>query len=292
MKESSNFIGPRAGDPPQIKACVHGTYEALPPGTRVDDYTGPVRGLAAPPQTNGYPFAELRLAPSPDQAIAGIVLRRAVSSRESFRDIWRDVRRFHVYQFKPVGIRVEDCHNESVFAEGARGLRRDGENALRVTVRSGGERMTVGPDGASVEETPEVPMSPSWERADESFSQSIVAMEVPPDTAEQPMQVDWSLVASAARLNLLGNENVLEPELLEDYRPRLWRVLTVPDVNGDPGGWRLVYFIARRATYESISLSKDRRGTDWVRLLGVLALFLAGLIGLLFLTSEIVSAVT
>jgi hypothetical protein len=289
---SYDLVGRRADDPYGIRPCGNQGFLALGSGMQIRDWNSPERAVQAPPHVQGGPFTELKLAPTPAAAVAGVIFRRCASSEQPIWEIVADALQADIHHVKAHGVRISDRHADSVLVEGTPRLRTEGENAQRLLIEAAEEDRERVPAGGMAIFEPEGTgkgQSPGWTLLERDFARAIAAVEVPDDDIGYPAKTDWSLVGSSPRLEMLIEDGPLQIEY-SGARVRLRDLFEFTDVNGEPAGSRFAYFLTREIAHDLFSLRRQRGFRDWLRFAGSLLTFLGGLGSLTWLASEIFSA--
>jgi hypothetical protein len=257
----------------------------------IGDWGSPERAVQAPPRVEGGPYTELKLAPTPTAAVAGVIFRRRSSNNQPIWQIVGDALQADIHHVKAHGVRIRDRHADSVLVEGIPRLRTEGENAQRLLIEAAEEDRERVPAGAAATFEPESSgkgQSPGWTLLERDFERAIAAVEVPDDGVDYPAKTDWSLVASIPRVEMLVKGGPLQIGYT-GRRVRLRDLLKLTDVNGNPAGGRFAYFLARETAHDLFSLRRQQGVRDWLRFAGSVLTFLGGLGSLTWLVSEMLS---
>lgn len=278
------LVGEHPDDHGDIKLCLSKTFVALAPRMNAYDWESPTRGVPNPDEVENGPFTELRLAPSPAAAVAGMVVRRRKSSRQSISQVLRDVKRAAIYRVKAPGVRVKDGHLDGRLVAGALGLRMEGEQAQE---RLEDRALVAAGSGSSQDDSPDTGISDLWATVDKSFEESVAALELPDDAVHPTLKVDWTLIGSVERLDLL-TENKLFNLPYVGQSCVTWRdLLRMKDITGRPVGLRFLYYVGREASYDFISVGRKSGVRDWLKFLIVLLTAISSLGSLGWLLSQI-----
>ncbi|HEX6667631.1 MAG TPA: hypothetical protein VF081_13665 [Solirubrobacterales bacterium] len=280
------LIGEWPDDPADLKACVRkNIYTALPPGERAYDWESPSRIVTNPPEVKSGPFTEMHLSPTPAAAIAARVMRlRAGADQQPILQILGDAMQMAIYRVRAPAVRIKDVRLDSRFVGGAVELRRDGELAQeRLEDRV---RVASVPTGG-VDETVGRHTSDAWEAIATGFTKSIAAMELPDDAIHPSLKLDWTLLGSVPRLNLLKNDGPFKLDFLGQSCVTWRDILAMEDIAGRPVGWRFAYYIGREAAHDFISLSRKKRLRDWLGFGIAILTFLSSLGSLGWLVSQL-----
>lgn len=287
--QAHDLVGSQNDDPAGLRSCANKGFLGLSPGLRIEDWDRPERIVQAPPDVKGGPYTELRLAPTAIAVVVALIFRWRITEP---RPMWRivgDALKVALYEVRAHGVRIQDRHAASVLVGGIPRLRTEGEDAHRLLVETAEERELVAPQGVGAleREGSEKDRSSGWTLLERDFERTIAAVEVPEEGMGYPVKVDWSLVASIPRLEML-----LGGPLQISYRRirvRFRDLFALTDVGGNPAGLRFAYYLARETAHDLFSLRKQQTFADWLRFASSLLAFLGGLGGLSWLVSETIS---
>lgn len=284
--EPRKLVGSSADDPADMLACMHERFMALPPGVSAYDWEAAGRLIPSPPSVEEGPFVEIRFAPTPQGAWAGVILRRVASGEQPIWQILKDVRRYPVYRIKAPGIRIKDRHSDSRLVGGPRALRKESEEA-----RVHDEDLSLVTPGATApserfERTRGT--SREWEAIAAYMEEPILGVLLPDDAPPSMIRPDWPIIASVPRLDALIEGGHLDLIYEGEQRMRYRDFLCLTDAAGRPVARRFAYDFARQIAHDFFSPRRKRSRRDWVTLalavlppLGAIATLAAKLIELL-----------
>jgi len=257
------LVGRKNNDPGDVVACMDARYFSLPAGVSAFNWKSAGRLISDPPSVGGGPFTEIRLASSPDAALAGQVLRRVASSEQPIWQVLKDVARYSLYRIEAPGVRIKDCRSDSRLAEGTPTLRREGEDAQiheeRVAVALGGAAGAEGQEGERIR-------SIGWRAVDRCFREPIAAVSLPDDSHHPKLQMDRPVIASVPRLDGLGDLGLLSILYVGRHRLGLRGLMRLTDAAGKPAGRRFAGFLARELARGFLSPRRRRSRRDRVAL--------------------------
>jgi hypothetical protein len=272
------LVGRRHNDPADVVACMDERYLSLPAGVSAFDWRAPGRLIPDPPSVAGGPFTEIRLAGTPDAALAGQIVRRVVSSEQPIWQVLRDVRGYSLYRVEAPGVRIKDCHADSRLSRGLLALRKEGEDA-QVHEE---ERTAVALGAAASPESHESEgiRSIEWQTVDRCFRELIAAVSLPDDLPRPKIRLDRPVIASVPRLDGLADQGLLSISYVGRRRIGLRDLLRLTDAAGRPAGWRFARFLARRLAHDFLSPRRQRRLRDWIALVAALLTSAGAIAGL------------
>lgn len=264
MVEPRRLVGSKADDPADVLACMHKRFMALPAGMSPYDWDAPGRPIPNPPAVEGGSFVEIRLAQTPEGALAGVILRRIASGEQPVWQILKDVRRYAIHRIEAPGARIKDRHSDGRLVGGPRALRKEGEESEVLDE----DRSLVAPGAPAPSEQPERTKGTSrqWEAVAAHFEDPILAVVLPDDLPSRMVRADWPIIASTPRLDGLVEEGYLDIVYEPERRMKLRDFLHLTDASGRPAGRRFVYFLARQAAHDFFSPRRQRSRRDWITL--------------------------
>jgi hypothetical protein len=266
MSDLDGLIGAHAGDAADVRPCDTEGVTILAVGFSAQEWRGAERLVLAPPQAEGGPFAELRIAPSGAAAVVAAIGRRRAGSQQPIWQVVRDVMGCAFYVVRGTGIRVKDRHKDSRLVGGTPGLRKEGEYARARLPMEERERVVPGAGVAADGETESIaPMSAEWTTLVEHFRESIAGVEIPSESALKTIKADWCLVISIPRIERLESDGALCLDYIGTSIIRFRDLLKVRDVNGKRAGGRFAYFLARELAHDVFSVHRQRGFRDWLR---------------------------
>lgn len=270
--DSRELVGSNPDDSRDLRACETESYMALPPGIPAYELEHPGRVVPSPPEVEHGPYSELHLAPSPAAAVIGNVLRLRASTGQPIRQIFSDARRAAIYRVRAPGVRIKDGSRDARLVNGVLGLRLEGEQAQD---RLGDRALAVAGAGSSDALADERGVSNAWATVDAAFDDTISALEMPDEGVHPTLKVDWTLVGSVNRLEILAIDLLFKLEF-QGQSCVSWRdFLHVRDLNGRRVGPRFFYYLGRQAAYDFVSLTRKERILDWVRFITIVIGFIA-----------------
>jgi hypothetical protein len=261
------LIGAKAGDAADVRPCQTEGCMILARGLKVHDWDGGDRLVSAPPQVEGGPFTEMRLAPDAASAVVAAIGRRRAGSEQPILQVVQDVLDSAVYVVRATGVRIKDRHSDSRLVGGTPGLRKEGENARSRLIREDRELELVhsGAAASAGEESGSGPMSDEWTTLDAYLEEAVAAVEIPCDSALRSIKADWCLVASIPRIKLLEEAGALQFEYLGTSVVRFRDLLKVKDTGGRSAGGRFAYFLARELAHDIFSVRRQHGFKEWLR---------------------------
>jgi hypothetical protein len=281
------LVGSKIDDPADVLACIHERHIALPPGVSVYDWDSPTRAVPSPPQVEGGPFTELRLAATPGAAWMGAVLRRLESSHQSIFEVLRDMQEVAIYRIEAPGIRIKDRHTDSRLTGGPVVLRKEGEQAQQEQIHDDDLALVASRSAASSEDVAEEqPLSIGWSALNNYFEEDVVAIAVPDDSSHPTIRADCPVIASAPRIESLL-DGPLEFVFLGSKRMRIRDLLSLTDAAGRSATRRFVYFLAREIAHDIFSLSRKSGVKSWLKFGGAVLTFLGSAGSLTWFVSKL-----
>lgn len=269
--DSRELVGSNPDDSRDLRACETESYVALPAGIPAYEFEHPGRIVPNPPEVEHGPFTELHLAPSPAAAVVGSVLRLRASTGQPIGQILGNAKRAAIYRVRAPGVRIKDGSRDARLVNGIVGLRLEGEQAQD---RLGDRVLAVAGGGSSDSLADERGVSNAWATVDAAFDDMIAAFEMPDEGVHPTLKVDWALVGSVNRLEILANDLLFKFEY-QGQSCISWRdLLHVRDLSGRRVGPRFFYYLGRQAAYDFVSLTRKKGILDWVRFITVVIGFI------------------
>lgn len=287
MVEPRTLVGSNRGDAADVLACMHERFMALPPGVSPYEWEAPGRAIPNPPNVEGGPFVEIRLARSPAAAWAGEILRRVASGEQPIWQILKDVAHHAIFRIEAPGARIKNRHSDGALVGGPLALRKEGEEAAVYDE----DRSLVTPGGttASEQREREPGISREWQAIDAHFREQILAVVLPDDSPPSMIRPDWPTIASVPRLEALIDEGLLKLVYESGCRMRIRDFLSLTDAAGNPVGHRFAYFLVRQLAHDFFSPRRKRSRRDWLTLALALLPPLGAIAGLLSKLIELVA---
>jgi hypothetical protein len=283
--DARDLVGSSPADRWGLRACETESYLAMAAGIWPYDWEHPARVVPNPPEIDHGPFTELHLAPSPEAALVGAILRLRKSSDQSIRQIVKDVRMRALYRVRAPGVRIKDGAHDAELAQGLLGLRREGEQTQD---RLADRALAVVGGSSPDESADERGASIAWAAVAAAFDESIAALEMPDEGVHPTLKVDWPLLASVDRLQLLVNDRLFRLEFVGQEQVGWRDFLRLRDLRGRRAGARFFYYLGREAAHDFISLTRKNGLLDWLRFVTVMLGLITAYGGLIaFLLSRI-----
>jgi hypothetical protein len=284
------LIGAKTHDPADVRPCKTKGWVVIGSGQRIHDWEVTHKLVPAPPRVEEGPFAELRLAPSPEAAVAGAIGRRRVGSEQPIWNVVRDLLASAVYAVDATGVRIKDCHADSRLIGGSLGLRKEGETARDHLMREERGLVVPGAVAGADGEDADAPLSEGWATLAAYFEETVAAVEIPSDLSAHAIKVDWCLIVSIPRVEALAAGGSLRFHYLGVRAVRLRDLLQLRDANDEFAGMRFARFLARELVRDILSPRRQRGMRDWLRLVGTTVGFAGSLASFVWLLSEVASA--
>lgn len=283
-EDSRELVGEKAGDPADIKICLRKSYLALAPGHEAYEWESPSRVIPNLQQVKSGPLTELHLARSPAAGVVGMVVRLRESSDQSIIQIFKDARRAAIYRVRAPGVRIKDGRFDGRLVDGARGLRKEGEQAQE---RLEDRALVPTGSGATSDDAAEIGISTLWSTVEDGFLEKVAAIELPDEALHPTLKVDWPLIGSVRRLEALTKDNLFKLEYVGQSCVTWRDFLRLRDIGKKPAGLRFVYYLARGAAHDFVSLTRKSGIRDWLGFAGGLLAFLSSLGSLGWLLSQL-----
>jgi hypothetical protein len=284
--DAREFVGSTPADRWGLRACETESYLAIAAGIWAYDWEHSSRVVPNPPEVEHDPFTELHLAPSPAAALVGTILRLRKSSDQSIIQIFKDAKARAVYRLRAPGVRIKDGKHDAALTQGIVGLRREGEQTQD---RLGDRALAVVGSGRGDELTEDRRASIAWATVAAAFEEKIAALQMPDEGVHPTLKVDWTLLASVDRLQLLVDDKLFWLEFVGQGSVGWRDFLRLKDLRGRRAAGRFFYYLGREAAHDFISLSRKSGLRDWLRFLTVMFGLITAYGGLVaFLLSKIV----
>lgn len=283
--DSRELVGSNPDDSRDLRACETESYVALPAGIPAYELEHPGRVVPNPPEVEHGPYTELHLAPSPAAAVVGTTLRLRASTKQPIRQIFSNAKGAAIYRVRAPGVRIKDGSRDAHLVNGVVGLRLEGEQAQD---RLGDRALAVASGGTSDALADERGISHAWATVEAAFDDMVAALEMPDEGVHPTLKVDWTLMGSVNRLEILADDLLFKLE----YQGQAcvgWRdFLRLRDLSGRRAGPRFLYYLGRQAAYDFVSLTRKKGIVDWVRFITVVIGFITACGGALgWLMSQI-----